>query len=401
MDKSNPNCGCGEEAVCNEAELQCDPCCRCIPQRLCATFEAYGCDCDGNTAFLPLVGISEYQGDLFCDLETMDLTVLLHFENKICYWRVISEIFYIDELFEIGPEKQSCEKPELELEVSFVKCSGTLRIKRHELVILPPYIEGECNELPFCDDCECTCDCLCVAVIGPYGSTEDFGEICNTSYPNDPPVWEGTVGEFELSLALGRDGYGQCVIVPTVDGAERDPVLAPGCGDMSATIILSETRTIEVWCKRCDCVAPCTCCDCLTSLTVTAHLSECCGHADVTEEIPATRYIGPGECLAYGRGSRIFSISCDGLSGYARVDWDLFCFGGTRYLQLTLVLLSTPAPVEYAATAKSLIRIDNCKSDLTVVRQPATSCVEVRDDFTCVCAGVEFSAIPTFLLGCQ
>lgn len=111
----------------------------------------------------------------------------------------------------------------------------------------------------FCDDCECTCEELCVDVreVLTYGYS-DFvdtyeGTLANTAYPCDPPVWEGTVGSFELSLALGHDEYGACVITPTVNGYDQLAIPAPGCADMEATIVLEDGSEIAVRCKKCDC----------------------------------------------------------------------------------------------------------------------------------------------------
>jgi hypothetical protein len=66
-------------------------------------------------------------------------------------------------------------------------------------------------------------------------------------------LWEGTVGDYELSLALGQDVYGECIITPTVNGVELDSVAADGCGAMSATITLADGTTIAVRCKVCSC----------------------------------------------------------------------------------------------------------------------------------------------------
>jgi len=123
----------------------------------------------------------------------------------------------------------------------------------------------------FCDDCECSCEELCVAVseVLPYGyGYDDFtdtydGEIANTAEPCDPPVWEGTVGSFDLSLALGHDEYGNCIITPAVNDIEREPVLAPGCSEMQAVIELEDGSTIRVRCKKCHC--PSTIGDCICS----------------------------------------------------------------------------------------------------------------------------------------
>lgn len=114
----------------------------------------------------------------------------------------------------------------------------------------------------FCDECRCTCECLCWALKDSYGAVIDRGELCNTAYPCNPPVWEGIIDYKNVSLALGRDDYGHCIITATVDGYELAPVLAPGCASMSATIVLQDGSAIEVTCKQCGCevVEGCRCC---------------------------------------------------------------------------------------------------------------------------------------------
>jgi formylglycine-generating enzyme required for sulfatase activity len=111
----------------------------------------------------------------------------------------------------------------------------------------------------YCDDCECTCEELCVDVreVLTYGYSDFIdtyeGTLANTAYPCDPPVWEGTVGSFDLSLALGHDEYGACVITPTVNGYDQPAIPAPGCADMEATLVLEDGSEITVRCKKCDC----------------------------------------------------------------------------------------------------------------------------------------------------
>jgi hypothetical protein len=104
---------------------------------------------------------------------------------------------------------------------------------------------------------------LCVNIT-QVGIIVGKGQICDVSYPCDAPVWEGTVGYYELSVALGRDeSTGECTITLTVDGEEQDPVLVTGCADMSATITLYDGTIISVACKQCSCdepvVYPCEC----------------------------------------------------------------------------------------------------------------------------------------------
>jgi hypothetical protein len=87
------------------------------------------------------------------------------------------------------------------------------------------------------------------------------GELCNISYECDAPVWAGTVGYYELSIALGRNQYGECIITMSVDGEEQEPVAAPGCASMTATVTLYDGTTIAVACKQCLCESSgCPCC---------------------------------------------------------------------------------------------------------------------------------------------
>jgi len=85
-----------------------------------------------------------------------------------------------------------------------------------------------------------------------------IGEICDSAYDHcDGPVWEGSIAcgyeTFDLSLALGRDSYGECIITGTVNGDEQIPVAAGGCKSLSATIELYDGTTISVGCKVCNC----------------------------------------------------------------------------------------------------------------------------------------------------
>lgn len=257
---SNPTCGCGEDAICNETELKCDPCCRCVPQRLCATFESYGCDCDGSSAFLRLNSDGAYTGELICGSEIADIAVLLHSENQRCYWHVVSENNYIDELFEIGPALQSCERPDLILQFSFAECGGTLRITRHELRKLPPRLdEAGCPSKPFCGDCRCTCQVLCVLVSTADGTICFRGELGDVSAGSEQaPKWEGeiTCGSrtFPVSLTLTRDPYtDECLFGGSIDGVDLELIPVGDCAELAASWILDDYSQISVSCKECSC----------------------------------------------------------------------------------------------------------------------------------------------------
>jgi hypothetical protein len=79
------------------------------------------------------------------------------------------------------------------------------------------------------------------------------GTICNVAYECEGPIWSGQIGYYDLSLVLGRDIYGECILTATVGGEEQDAVYVTGCKDMSATIVLYDGTTIAVACKICSC----------------------------------------------------------------------------------------------------------------------------------------------------
>lgn len=159
-------------------------------------------------------------------------------------------------------EGQSCRDSSDSVRVDLQYLAGVLTWSKYEPRPLE-YVQDEdtnCSTY-FCDECECSCECLCVTITEP-DTTESVGEICDTAYGCDAPLWEGTVGTFELSVALGRDMYGRCIITATVGGMEQEPVLFPGCADGVATVTLEDGTTIALTCKKCVCAEPasCPCC---------------------------------------------------------------------------------------------------------------------------------------------
>jgi hypothetical protein len=117
-----------------------------------------------------------------------------------------------------------------------------------------------------------------------------LGEICSASYPCDAPVWEGSIGYYDLSIALGRDQYtGECIISLTASGEDADPVFVSGCADMSASVTLYDGTIISVACKQCSCEAQLVslCCGGRNlpgslSLTITGSGSLSCADVTVT-----------------------------------------------------------------------------------------------------------------------
>ena len=166
----------------------------------------------------------------------------------------------------------------------------------------------------FCGTCECTCECMCVTVSDHYGFPIYNGEICDVSYPCDGPVWEGTVGDYVLSLALGRDQYGECIITATVDGQEQAPVSAAGCANLTAEITLADGSIITVRCKSCTCNTDALCCDRELPLDcITGVPSSSPGKLPLTLtcDLTATPSFGGSTCFN-GSGTLTFLSTPDG-----------------------------------------------------------------------------------------
>lgn len=150
-------------------------------------------------------------------------------------------------------EGQSCRDSSDSAPATIASVAGVITWTKYEPRPLE-YIQDEDTNctVHFCDECECSTECLCVTITEP-DTTVTEGEICDTAYDCDPPLWEGTVGAFALSVSLGRDEYGRCIISATVDGSEQEPVLFPGCADAAATITLGDGTTIALTAKKCSC----------------------------------------------------------------------------------------------------------------------------------------------------
>ncbi len=194
-------------------------------------------------------------------------------------------------------EGASCRNPSGDVDVSTAYLQGTLRWSKfdpRELALIVDPDTG-CRDF-FCGDCRCTCECLCVTIVEPDGTTFR-GEICDTSYPCDGPVWEGTLGYYDLSIALGRDEYtGECIITLTANGEEPDSVFVTGCADMSASVTLYDGTVISVACKQCACEE--------------SICAGCC-----PEGIPSTLYVSGGilggTTLALGCVDKDTGLGCD------------------------------------------------------------------------------------------
>jgi len=156
-------------------------------------------------------------------------------------------------------EGASCRNSSGEATATVGTDSGTLSwsvYEPRELALIDDPDTG-CRDF-FCGSCRCSCRALCISVREVIYS--DFvdtysGQIADVSYSDcDPPVWAGTVGNFEIHLVLGRDSYGNCIVTPTVDGLELEPVAVTGCADMSGTVELYGGSSFTFRCKQCSCV---------------------------------------------------------------------------------------------------------------------------------------------------
>lgn len=153
----------------------------------------------------------------------------------------------------------SCRDPSDSAHVTIDGDDGVLSWMKVEPRPLPYVTDYETNcRTWFCGTCECTCRCLCVTISDQYGFPLGVGELCDSTYDDcTGPVWEGNVGGYDLSLVLGRDEYGNCIITSTVDGYDQPAVQAVGCADISATITLDDGLRITIICKRCHCNVGC------------------------------------------------------------------------------------------------------------------------------------------------
>ena len=223
-----------------------DQCCGVIPCKLCLEWEVYGDAIAYGSA----------------DFGTSSWTGTVGGGSFVAYWErnTYDECEFVvtfdgEEVYRATCyEGASCRNPAGEVSASIGYDEGTLRwsvYEPRELALIDDPDTG-CRDF-FCGTCRCTCDCLCVTITEPDGNIIQ-GELCTSSYPCDAPVWEGTLGYYDLSIALGRDEYtGECIISLTANGEEPEPVFVTGCADMSASVTLYDGTIISVRCKQCSC----------------------------------------------------------------------------------------------------------------------------------------------------
>ena len=237
-----------------------DQCCGALPCALCLELETYA---DGISYGTATFGGSTWTG-----------TVGGH--DFVSYWErnyLSGECEYVvtldaEEVYRATCyEGASCRNPGGSVGVTIGYDAGTLTWTKHDPRPLALIVDPDtgCNDF-FCGTCRCTCRALCVEVaeVIAYGFVDTYsGELSDSSYDDcDPPVWSGTIGNFEISLALDRDDYGNCVIRATANG-EEVTISVTGCEDLSGTVELYDGSSFTFRCKDCNqcaqVIGPCIC----------------------------------------------------------------------------------------------------------------------------------------------
>lgn len=248
----DPNCG----------QPLTDGCCPVIPCSYCLTWSVYGED--------DVFGVADRSGSEWTG--TIAGAVFAGYWARDPYTDECQFVVTLDgeEVYRKScSEGQSCRDSSDEVETVIGYDAGTLRWDKrlHRPLEYVTDYDTKCRRR-FCGDCECTCQCLCVVITDEYTGNEIArGEICDTAYPCDGPVWEGTVSgtrdgepvDFDLSLALQE---GDCSIVVSEGGYEVGTMSTTGCTDLTGTMLLDADTRLTVTCKVCDCTPTvyCPCC---------------------------------------------------------------------------------------------------------------------------------------------
>lgn len=250
---------CSEKRLgCNTSEVNTEGCCAIVACRYCVTWTEYGeaavadMTSDGDGMWMATPGGVAFLMYWERDQYTDDCELVVTFDGEEVYRKSCYE-------------GQSCRDSSDEVEVATAYLTGTLRWDKDLKRQLPTVRDYETNCIrQMCSGCNCTCECLCVTITEDYGATEvATGEICDTAYDCDPPIWSGTVGDYEITVSLDSD----CAISATVDGQSKSATVQEGttvCNNFTVTIEVGDGRTITLTCKECTCVVeePClSCCN--------------------------------------------------------------------------------------------------------------------------------------------
>jgi hypothetical protein len=225
-------------------------------------------------------------------------------------------------------EGASCRDPSGSVGVLIGYDEGTLTWSKHEPRPLAVVVDPDtgCNDF-FCGTCRCTCRTLCATLIIPNVTTLR-GKLYDVTYSDcDGPVWSGTVGDYDLTVTLGKDQYdGSCIASLSANDEDGGWVEVTGCEDLTATWELYDGTTVSVTCQACsNCEPICEPCPEPTlypTLTVSVYpLANCSisGTFTVTYDSSIGSWNGSGPWVTSGSDELVIRLSCVGNSFMASV----------------------------------------------------------------------------------
>ena len=237
---------CSEKRLgCNASEDNTDGCCAIVACRYCVTWEEYGQaeEADktdnGDGIWQATPGGITFLMQWERSYETDECELVVYFDGQEVYRKSCYE-------------GQSCRDSSDSVVVSLPYLDGTLTWSKDLQRTLPNVRDYETNCIrQLCPDCTCTCECMCVSIVDPYCNTT-LGEICDTAYDCDPPVWSGVVGDYTIEISLDQN----CVLSATVNGSPETITAEPYtslCDNFTATIILDDGTVITLACRECLC----------------------------------------------------------------------------------------------------------------------------------------------------
>jgi hypothetical protein len=154
------------------------------------------------------------------------------------------------------------------------------------------------------------------------------GKLYDVTYSDcESPVWSGTVGDYDLTVTLGKDQYdGSCIASLAANDEDGGWVEVTGCEDLTATWELYDGTTVSITCQACsNCEPICEPCPEPTvypTLTVSVYpLANCSisGTFTVTYDAIAGAWIGSGPWVSSGTDELNIRLSCIGNSFMASV----------------------------------------------------------------------------------
>lgn len=393
---------------CNDWRLDCG-CCRCVPQRMCATLrDEY--DEDPASHAIAAQGVPIYKFSIPVDDDYGSIDILLSLvtldeycdpddpeeeENRCCRWRVESDYLGMDEYYEVrGYEGVGCSSKTFSLDID--SDEGTIEIRPHihgEVEVVESE-NGRCKE-PFCGDCRCVCKTICVieTIAGVPSSLSLY------EWDEESRSWGG-----EYGFSLIKDEYtGQCLI----STGGFDPVEID-CPNVSATIDDGSGNGFEVSCWDCKCEEVCECCPGV-SVSLAATIDIATSTSSSCPELVIQNLPDQGLNFNYGVED-VPEDACsvwgqDGIipTGPDTVDIRVYCFGsGGWYYQYRWHTLGGPADPTWT-TASLENPCPDCYSGSSVMFDmviPAT-CRDCDSSYLTLeqeCAGLPGDPLPDFTI---